>query len=148
MTLILLNFSSVQQSPFPFFIYLEMCIPVYNLESDECFQMGICRSLCHSFNFIYMRFVVVKVILIPIKFYKKIYFQGKFVTEFCCSFFYSHVQLPQMNKFLFIEKQFSPQFNKTGKLQFSALHFPKCLCLEFAQYKNPLKECCQNIKSY
>ena len=35
-----------------------MCIPVYNLESYEYFEMGICRSLFHSFSFVNMRFVV------------------------------------------------------------------------------------------
>ena len=34
-----------------------MCKPVYNLESYEYFQMGICRSLCHSSTFVNMRFV-------------------------------------------------------------------------------------------
>ena len=48
--------------------------------------MGICRSLRHSFNFENMK-VVVEVICFPIKFYKKIYFHGKYVTEFCYFFF-------------------------------------------------------------
>ena len=48
--------------------------------------MGICGSLCHSFNFVNVKFVV-KVIFFPIKFYRKIYFYGKFVTEFCYLFF-------------------------------------------------------------
>ena len=64
-----------------------MCIPVYNLESYECFQMGICRSLCQRFTFVDMRFVV-KVIFFSIKFYKKICFHGKFMTDF---FFYSPI---------------------------------------------------------
>ena len=59
-----------------------MCIPVYNLDSYEYFWMGIGRGLCQSFTFVNMR-VVVKVILFPIKFYNKIYFHGKFITEFC-----------------------------------------------------------------
>ena len=50
-----------------------MCVPVYNLESYEYFQMGICRSLCHSSTFVNMRFVA-KAIFFRIKFYKKIYF--------------------------------------------------------------------------
>ena len=43
--------------------------------------MGICGSLCHSFNFINMRFKV-KVTFFSFKFYKKNYFHGKFITEF------------------------------------------------------------------
>ena len=58
--------------------------------------MGICRSLYQSFNFVNMRFVV-KVIFFSIKFYKNIYFHGKFITEFCYFFFFSHM-FPWMNK--------------------------------------------------
>ena len=42
--------------------------------------MSICRSLSHSFNFVNMRFV--KVLFFAMKFNKKIYLQGKFITEF------------------------------------------------------------------
>ena len=37
----------------------------------------------HSFNFVNMKFVV-EVIVFPIKFYRKIYLYGEFITEFCC----------------------------------------------------------------
>ena len=59
-----------------------VCISVYDLESYEYFKMGICRSLCHSFNFVNMSFVV-NVIFFIIKSYKKIFFHGKFITESC-----------------------------------------------------------------
>ena len=65
--------------------------------------MGMCRSLCHFFNFVNMRFVV-KVIFFSIKFYKKIYFRGKFVTEFC--FFLLSLMFLWKNMFLFIENDF------------------------------------------
>ena len=58
-----------------------MCIPVYDLESYEYFKIGICRSLCHSFNSVNMSFVV-DVIFLTIKSHKKIYFHGKFITAF------------------------------------------------------------------
>ena len=48
--------------------------------------MSICGSLFHSFNFVNMRFAV-KATFFPIKFFKKIYFHGKFITEFCYFFF-------------------------------------------------------------
>ena len=50
-----------------------MFVRVYNLESYEYFQMGTCRSLYHSFTFVYMRFGA-KVIFYPIKVYEKIQF--------------------------------------------------------------------------
>ena len=62
--------------------------------------------------------------------------------------------LSWMNKLLFTENNFLPRFikprifdilDKTGKLQVFALHLPKCLCLEYALYKNPPKECRQGI---
>ena len=95
-----------------------MCIPVYNLEIST-FRLVFVEvfQICHSFNFVNMRFAV-KVTFFPIKFYKKIYFHGKFITEFCYFFFYS--------------QQFSSSFDKTGKLQVFALYLPKCLCLEYA----------------
>ena len=65
--------------------------------------MGMCRSLCHFFNFVNMRFVV-KVIFFSIKFYKKIYSRGKFVTEFC--FFLLSLMFLWKNMFLFIENDF------------------------------------------
>ena len=63
-----------------------MWMSVYNLESQTYFKMDICRSLCHSFNFISMRFAV-KIKIFRTKFYRKIYFHGKFITEFCYLFF-------------------------------------------------------------
>ena len=42
-------------------------------------------------------------------------------------------------------KQLFPSFNKKEKLLFSALYLPKCFCLEYAQYKNPRKECRQSL---
>ena len=86
------EFRSHKQSPFPFCINLEMCILVFNLESYGYFYMGICRSLCHSYNFVNMRFVV-KVIFFPTKFYRK-----------KCSHIFSW-----MNKFLFTENNFLPR---------------------------------------
>ena len=82
--------------------------------------MGICGSLFHSFNFINMRFVV-KVTFFPIKFFKKIYFHGKFITEFC-HFFFTLTFVPLDDKLPFYRKQLSPSFNKTGKLQLSTLY--------------------------
>ena len=86
-----------------------MCIPVYNLESYEHspFRWVFVEvfKICYSFNFAKMKFVV-KVIHFPIKFYKKIYFHGKFITEFCNFFFLPSHMFPWMNKFLFTEKNF------------------------------------------
>ena len=48
--------------------------------------MGIRGSLCHSFNYINMRFVV-ELTFFPIKFYKKICFRRKFLRQFCYFFF-------------------------------------------------------------
>ena len=45
----------------------------------------------------------------------------------------------------FLQKHFFPSFNKTGNLQVFALYLPRCLCLEYAYYKNPPKECRQGI---
>ena len=54
--------------------------------------MGICRSLsfveeCHDFNFVNMRFAVIFKRFTY--FHGKIYFHGKFITEFY--FFFSHI---------------------------------------------------------
>ena len=46
--------------------------------------------------------------------------------------------------FPYYRKQFCPSFNKTWKLQFSALYLLKCLCPEYAQYKNPPTVCRQS----
>ena len=93
--------------------------------------MGICGSLCHSFNFVNMKFVV-KGKFFPIKFYKKIYFHEKFITEFCY-FFFTLTYVPLMGEeILSYRKQFSPSCNKTRKLQLYALYLSKCLCLEYA----------------
>ena len=64
-----------------------MCILVYNLEPHVYFIQVFVEVLCHGFNFVNMRFVA------KIKFFgiyfsllnstKKIYFHGKFFTEFC-----------------------------------------------------------------
>ena len=77
--------------------------------------MGMCRSLCHFFNFVNMRFVV-KVIFFSIKFYKKIYFRGKFVTEFC--FFLLSLMFLWKNMFLFIENNFLFRLIKQGSYRF------------------------------
>ena len=100
-----------------------MRIQVYNLESYECFSMTIFRSLCHSFDFVNTRFKV-KIIFFPVKFYKKIYFYGKFVTEFCSFFALTYVPLDEWTPFN--RKIFFPSFNKTGKLQVFTLYLPKC----------------------
>ena len=69
--------------------------------------MGICKSLCRSFfGFVNLRFVA-KVTFFPIKFYKKIYFHGKFITEFCLFFLLSHM-FPWMTKLLFKENNSLP----------------------------------------
>ena len=65
-------------------------------------------QIFHSLNFVNMRFVV-KVKFFPIKFYKKIYFHGNFITTFFLfSFLLSHM-FPWMNKFLFTENNFLPR---------------------------------------
>ena len=117
-----------------------MCVLVYNLESYEFFYMGICRSLCHSFNFVDMRFVVT-VIFFPIKFYRKIYGHGKFL-EFCCFFFFSHI-FPWMDKFLFTENNFLPcSINR--KVTVPRI-FQSVYTLNICSKKNLPKECCQSI---
>ena len=54
-----------------------------------------------------------------------------------------------LDEFLFTEDNFLPRLtrktNKTRKLQFTALILLKCLCHEYAQYKNLLKEFRQGI---
>ena len=75
--------------------------------------MGICRSLCHSFTFVNMVFVA-EVVFFPIKFYKKIYFHGKFVTEFVISFF----SLTYLSE-LFLRNNF--RFRVTKKGPYSSL---------------------------
>ena len=65
--------------------------------------MGICRTLCHSFNFVNMRFV--KIIFFPV-----IYLHGKFITEFY--FFLFSYMFSWMNKFLFTENMFLPRIIK------------------------------------
>ena len=82
--------------------------------------------LCHSFNFVNMRFVA-KVIFFgylffSIKFYRNIYFHGKFITEFCFFFFFTLAYVPLDEQIRFYRKKFSPSFNKTGKLQVLALY--------------------------
>ena len=62
-----------------------------------------------------MRFVV-KAIFFAIKFYRKIHFHGKFITEFYYFFFLLSNMSPWMNKFLFTEHNPPPSFNKTGKV--------------------------------
>ena len=46
--------------------------------------MDICESLCHSFDFVNMRFVI-KVNFFTVNFYEKIYFHRKFITNVCYS---------------------------------------------------------------
>ena len=53
------------------------------------------------------------------------------------------ISTPKVSPFL--QEQFSPSFDKTGKLPFSALYFPKCFYLEYAQYKNPPRKYRQSI---
>ena len=60
------------------------------------------------FNFVNLSFAA-KVTFLPIKFYEKIYFYGKFITEFCFFFFYSSHMFPWMTKFLFTENNFFPR---------------------------------------
>ena len=86
--------------------------------------MGICSSLCYSFNFVNMRFAV-EIKFFAIKLCKKIYFHVKFVTEFYFLFFFSHM-FNWMNKFFFTENNFLPRLiNKNGKSQFPLLYLPK-----------------------
>ena len=89
--------------------------------------MSICGSLCHSFKFINMRFVR-NVTFFPIKSTKRFTFMEILLKNFVISFLLSHM-FPWLNKFLLTENNFFP---KTGKLQWSALHLSKCLCLEYA----------------
>ena len=55
------------------------------------------------------------------------------ITEFCY-FFITLTYVPLDEQISFYRKQFSPLFSKTVTLHFSALYFPKCLCLEYVQY--------------
>ena len=63
---------------FPFHINLLIFILVYHVESYGYF-LSIYRSLGHSIDFVNMKFVV-EVIVFPIKFYRKTYFCGEFIT--------------------------------------------------------------------
>ena len=103
--------------------------------------MGISRSFCRSFNFLNTRFAV-EVIFFLIKFYRKIYFHGKFVSEFCYFFFHPHICL--LGSLLY-RKQFSPSFDTKGKLQLTVLYLPKCFILNMEQYKNSPKKCRYSI---
>ena len=70
------------------------------------------------------------------KFYKKIYLHGKFITEF--HFFFSLSRMFHwMNKFLITE-------NRKAVKVFE-LYLPKFLSLEYVKYKNPPTECRQRI---
>ena len=100
--------------------------------------MGICRSLCHSYNFVNMRFVV-KDKCFPIKCNRKIYFHGKFITEFYYFFFFSYMFL-RMNKFLFTE---IPCLMKQGS--YSCCIFQSVYALNTCSIKNLPKECRQTI---
>ena len=82
MSHILLNCSSVQlfqiATFFFFWIYLEHGSHVYTglyFRILWMLKMIICRSLCHSINLLLR-------IFFPVKFYK-VYFHGKFITNFC-----------------------------------------------------------------
>ena len=79
-----------------------MSITFYNLESYEHFHMGICKSLCHSFNFVNVRFVV-KVIFFPLNSTRRFTFMESLMqcTWFCYFSFYSHIySFEWINSFL------------------------------------------------
>ena len=44
-----------------------------------------------------------------IKFYKKVYFQRKFITRLCCFFFLLSYMFPWMSKFVFTGSNFLPR---------------------------------------
>ena len=95
--------------------------------------MNTCRWVCVevyvSYNFVNMIFAV-KIIqedLLSWKLHNRIFF---FILTY----------VPWMNNFLVTENNFLPRYKKTGKLQFSTLFLPRCLYLEYQQYKNPPKE--------
>ena len=73
-----------------------MCIWVYNLEFHNTLDGYL------YFYVSFMRFV--KVIFFPMKFYKKIYLHGKFITKF--------ISFLWMNKFLIMKNIFSPRLVK------------------------------------
>ena len=82
-----------------------MRIPVYNLESYEYFKMGVCTCLCHSFNFVNMRFVV-KVIFFGTYFSllnstRRFTFMESLLQNIVISFFLLSHMFPWMNKFRF-----------------------------------------------
>ena len=85
-----------------------------------------------------MRFVV-KDKCFTIKFNRKIYFHGKFITEFCYFFFFSYMFL-WMNKFLFKE---IPCLMKQGSYSFCT--FQSVYALNTCSIKNLPKECRQTI---
>ena len=99
MSHILLNCLSVQSSEIVLFAFIQnmtlMCIQVYNLESYEYFQMGICKSFLPQFYFIDSQL--------------RLYFSllnstGRF------TFMESLIQMfPWMNKVLFTENNFLPR---------------------------------------
>ena len=80
-----------------------------------------CRSTCHSFNFVNMRFVV-KGTFFPTTFYGKIYFMEILLHNFVISSF-TLTYVPLDKSIPFNRKQCSPLFCETGKSQFSALYF-------------------------
>ena len=120
-----------------------MCIPVYNLESYEYFQMGICgRSLYHSFTFINMK-VVDQVIFCPIKFYKIYSYISEFyifsyshhLLSFFNSFPFLMTMLSQMSKFRFTENNFLPRLIKQGNCRSSHCIFQSVYALNTRSIK-------------
>ena len=98
-------------------------------------KKGICGMLCHSFNFVNMRF---QIIFFRIKFCKKIYFHGKFVTDFLFLILLSRM-FPWMNK-LFYKNNFLPRLMKQERCRSWHCTFQSIYTLNTC-YKNPLKEC-------
>ena len=104
-----------------------MCIPVYKSESYEYFR------------WVFVEVYVMSGYIFSYEILQEDYLHGKFITEFYF-FFYSQTCSRGWINF-YLQKQFSPSFNKTEKLQVFALYFR----LEYAYYKNPPKECRQDI---
>ena len=93
-----------------------MCIPFY-------------RSLCHSFNFVNMRFVV-KVIFFPIKFMESL-LQNFIISSFTLTYVPLDYLHAWMNKFLFTENNFLPLLIKQESYSSPHCIFQNSLCIAY-----------------
>ena len=99
--------------------------------------MDICRSLTYSFNFENLKILPqqLEVIFSPIKFYKKIYFHGKYVQNFVISFFtLTYVLLDELIPFH--GKNFAPRSIKKESYRYPHCIFQSVFALNTRKVKS------------